>query len=147
MDEDEVALGPISYLVVEFPEANLTGEGLRELVSLTERGIIRVLDLAFVIKDASGSVTAVDISDLDGDGQLDLTVFEGASSDLLDAEDLTEAGGVIGTNSAAAVLVFENTWAAPFVGALRRNGAELVATGYIPLSDVSEALDLAEAVG
>ena len=94
-DGDEVTLGPISYLVVEFPQARLTGEGMQELIRLTERGIIRVLDLVFVMKDADGIVTAVEITDLDGDGELDLAVFEGASSDLLGADDLDEAGGAI----------------------------------------------------
>ena len=144
-DGDEVTLGPISYLVVEFPQARLTGEGMAELVRLTELGIIRVLDLVFVMKDADGVVTAVEITDLDGDGELDLAVFEGASSDLLGADDLEEAGGAIAANSAAAVLLFENTWAAPLAGALRRGGAELVAAGYVPLGDLAEALDLAEA--
>lgn len=144
-DGDEVTLGPISYLVVEFPQARLTGEGMAELVRLTELGIIRVLDLVFVMKDAAGVITAVEITDLDGDGELDLAVFEGASSDLLGADDLEEAGGAISANSAAAVLLLENTWAASLTAALRRGGAELVAAGYVPLGDLAEALDLAEA--
>lgn len=144
---DEVELGPISYLVVEFPGAKLTGEGMKELLRLTERGVIRVLDLVFVMKEASGAVTAIEVTDLDDDGDLDLAVFKGASSDLLGADDLSEAGQVIGTNNAAAILLFENTWAVPFAQALRRNGAELVASGYVPLEQVSDALDVAEAAG
>ena len=144
---DEVELGPISYLVVEFPGARMTGEGLQELVRLTEQGTIRVLDLAFVMKGADGTVTALDISDIDGDGELDLMVFEGASSNLLGDDDLEEAGGALAAGSAAAVLLFENTWAEGLVHALRRSGAELVAAGYVPLDQLSEALDVAEAAG
>jgi hypothetical protein len=144
---DEVELGPISYLVVEFPGARMTGEGLQELVRLTEQGIIRVLDLAFVMKGADGTVTALDISDIDGDGELDLMVFEGASSNLLGDDDLEEAGGALAAGSAAAVLLFENTWAEGLVHALRGSGAELVAAGYVPLDQLTEALDLAEAAG
>ncbi|QBR94313.1 DUF1269 domain-containing protein [Nocardioides euryhalodurans] len=140
-------MGPISYLVVEFPGARMTGEGLQELVRLTEQGTVRVLDLAFVMKGADGTVTALDISDIDGDGELDLMVFEGASSDLLGPDDLEEAGGALAADSAAAVLLFENTWAAPMVSALRRSGAELVAAGYVPHDQLTEALDLAEAAG
>ena len=144
---DEVEWGPVGYLIVEFPGARLTGEGLQELVTLTERGTIRVLDLAFVLKQADGSMTALEIKDIDGDGELDLAVFEGASSNLLGERDLREAGDVLTDGSAAAILLYENRWAAPFVHALRRNGAELVAAGFIPLDDIAEALDATEAAG
>src|SRR5690349_11884052 len=120
---DNDALGPISYVIVEFPGNQMTGEGLPILVDLVDRGVIRILDLAFVTKDADGSVVAVDISDLDGDGELDLTVFEGASSGLLDESDLADAGPALEPGSSAAILVFENTWAAGFTQALRNGGA------------------------
>lgn len=141
---DEVEWGPVGFLVVEFPGARMTGEGLRELVTLTDQGIIRILDLAFVLKESDGSVTALELKDIDGDGELDLTVFEGASSDLLDEGDLRDAGAVLTDGSAAAVLLYENRWAAPFVSALRQGGAELVAAGFIPLDDIVEALDATE---
>lgn len=144
---DEIEMGPVDYLVVEFPENKTTGEGLPLLVDLVERGIIRILDLAFIRKEADGSVTAFEIADFDGDGTLDLAVFEGASSGLLDDSDLTEAGAVINAGSSAGILVFENRWAAPFIGALRRGGAELVASGRIPVEDLLGALDTAEAAG
>ncbi|HEX6149832.1 DUF6325 family protein [Nocardioides sp.] len=144
---DEVELGPISYLVVEFPGAKLTGKGMEELLRLTDQGIVRVLDLVFVMKEADGTVTLVEVTDLDHDGTLDLAVFQGASSDLLGADDLAEAGQAIEPNNAAAILLFANTWAAPFVRGLRQSGAQLVASGYVPLDRVAEALEIAEAKG
>ena len=142
---DEIELGPVDYLVVEFPGNKMTGEGLPLLVDLVERGIIRILDLVFVRKDADGSVHAFEIADFDADGTLDLAVFEGASSGLLDESDLSDAGTVIEAGSSAAILVFENRWAAPFIGALRRGGAQLVASGRIPVQDLLDALTTAEA--
>ena len=88
----------------------------------------------------------MEIADLDGDGQLDLAIFEGASSGILDENDVAEAGSVLSPGSSAGVVVFENTWAAPFVTALRESGAEVVASGRIPVDQIFEALDLAEAV-
>ncbi len=142
---DDIELGPVDYLVVEFPGNKMTGEGLPLLVDLVERGIIRILDLVFVRKDADGSVQAFEIADFDADGTLDLAVFEGASSGLLDESDLADAGTVIEAGSSAAILVFENRWAAPFVGALRRGGAQLIASGRIPVEDLLDALATAEA--
>lgn len=141
---DDIELGPVDYLVVEFPGNKMTGEGLPLLVDLVERGIIRILDLVFVRKDADGSVQAFEIADFDADGTLDLAVFEGASSGLLDESDLADAGTVIEAGSSAAILVFENRWAAPFVAALRRGGAQLVASGRIPVQDLLDALTTAE---
>ena len=135
------ALGPISYVIVEFPGNQMTGEGLPILVDLVEQGVIRILDLAFVTKDADGSITAIDISDLDGDGELDLTIFEGASSGLLDDSDLADAAPALEPGSSAAILVFENSWAAGFTQALRNGGAQLVAAGYIPQDVLLESLD------
>lgn len=145
---DDVEWGPVGYLVVEFPStATMTGEGLQELVTLADRGLIRILDLAFVVKRDDGSVTALAIDDLDRDGEFDLTIFEGASSALLDEDDLHRAGEVLAGGSTAAVLLYENSWAGPFVGALRRNGAELVAAGIIAQDDVVAALEATESAG
>jgi hypothetical protein len=146
MSED-LELGPIDYYVVEFPGSKMTGEGLPILVDLVDRGIIRILDLVFVRKEFDGSVTGLAIADLDGDGQLDLAVFEGASSGLLSDSDIKDAGGILEPGSSAGIIVLENRWAAPFVGAMRRSGAEVVATGRIPAQDVIDALEAAEAAG
>jgi hypothetical protein len=138
------AMGPIDYLVVEFPGNRMTGEGFPLLVDLVDRGLIRILDLTFIRKDADGSVTGLEIGDLTGDGELDLAVFEGASSGLLGQDDLVEAAAALEPGSSAGVLIYENLWAAPFAAALRRGGAELVASGRIPVPAVLAALDAAE---
>jgi len=141
--EDLDDVGPIDYMVVEFPGSRMTGEGLPMLVDLVDRGIIRVLDLLFVKKELDGSVNGALIADLDADGELDLSVFEGASSGLLGQDDIEEAGAVLEPGSAGGVLVYENRWAAPFAAALRRGGAQLVANGRIPV----QALLAAEEAG
>jgi len=142
--DDLQDLGPIDYLVVEFPGSKMTGEGLPLLVDLVDRGIIRILDLVFVKKELDGSVRGMAIADFDEDGQLDLAVFDGASSGLLAQEDLDEAGGVLEPGSSAGLLVYENRWAAPFASALRRGGAQVVASGRIPVQDLLATLDATE---
>ena len=144
MAEETSSLGPISYLVVEFPGSKMTGEGLPILVDLAQRGVIRILDLVFVAKGQDGSLGVIQLADLDRDGTLDLAVFEGASSGLVSQEDLADAAPVIEPGSSAAILIFENRWATSFVQALRRGGAELVAAGYIPQDDLVAALEAAE---
>lgn len=144
MAEGEAPLGPISYLVVEFKGNKMTGEGLPILVDLADKGIIRILDLAFLEKALDGSLRFLELSDIDADGTMDLAIFAGASSGMLDESDLSDAQGAIEAGSTAAVLIFENRWATDFVGALRRGGAELVAAGYIPQDDLVAALDATE---
>ena len=143
--EDLDDIGPIDYLVVEFPGSRMTGEGLPLLVDLVDRGIIRILDLVFVKKELDGSVRGMAIADFDKDGQLDLAVFEGASSGLLDQEDLEEAGRVLEPGSSAGLLIYENRWAAPFVAAVRRNGGVPIAFERIPAQDLIDALDALDA--
>jgi hypothetical protein len=144
MTENSSAMGPISYLIVEFPGNKMTGEGLPILMDYVERGLIRVLDLVFVTRDSDGSVRAVELRDIDRDGVLDVAMFEGVSSGLLDAADIGDAGSVIEPGSSAGVLIFENRWATDFTQALRRGGAELVAAGYIPQDDIVASLDAIE---
>ncbi len=139
---DDIEVGPVDYVVVQWPAGSPpTGEAFPYLVDLVDRGLIRILDLSFVEKDADGNIFAAEIGDFDLDGNPDLAVFQGASSGLLDEEDHLEAGQVVDPGSAAAILVYENTWAAPFATALRRGGAKLVGAGRIPINAIISALD------
>ncbi len=143
MDES-VEIGPIDYLLVEWPGRQPNGEVAPHLIDLVDRGLIRILDVAFVSKDEDGAVAGLEISDL-GDGAAALEVFEGASSGLISDDDLTEAAAALEPGTSAALLIFENAWAAPFVAAVRRSGGQLVASGRIPADDILAALDAAEA--
>ena len=141
MTGDELnEMGPIDYLIVEWPGRQPTGEALPHLIDLVDRGLIRVLDLAFIVKSEDGSVAALEIADL-GD---EIAAFEGASSGLLGDDDVEEAGNALEPGTSAALLVFENRWAAPFASAVRNSGGQLVASGRIPIQAVLAALDAAE---
>ncbi|MBN0044530.1 DUF1269 domain-containing protein [Streptomyces actuosus] len=136
-------MGPVDYLVVEFPGNRMTGEGLPLLVDLVDRGIIRLLDLVFVRKDEDGSVSVVELADL-GE-EVDLSVFSGVSSGLMGQEDIDEAGAVLEPGNSAALVIYENVWAAPLAQALRRSGAQLVAGGRVPVQALLASLEAAEA--
>ena len=143
---EEIVMGPIDYLIVEWPVGSPpNGEAFPHLLDLVDRGIIRILDMSFVEKDEGGNVLEIDIADFDGDGSNDLLVFAGASSGLLDEEDYAEAAAALEAGTAAAILVYENTWAAPFATALRKSGAQLVAAGRIPINALIATLDELEA--
>jgi hypothetical protein len=141
---DNDALGPISYVVVEFPGNKMTGEGFSILVDLVDRGLIRILDLRFVTRSTDGSVQFIDLQDIDHDGTFDVAVFDGVSSGLLDESDISDATSVIEPGSSAGILIFENRWATPFTQALRRGNAQLVAAGYIPHDLLAASLDATE---
>lgn len=142
---DDDVLGPIGYLIVEYSGNKFTGNAFNELLSLVDRGLIRVLDLRFVMRADDGSLAMMELSDVDADGQFDFGLFAGVSSGLLDESDLKEAANALDPNAAAAVMVYENRWAAPFVQALREAGANLVSAGYIPQDALVAALDAAGA--
>jgi hypothetical protein len=142
MSENETGHGPVDYLVVEWPpDTEPNGKGLDVLVDLTERGLIRVLDLAFVQKQDDGSIAGLALADIDGDGELDLLQFDGASSGVLDQGDIDEAGEALAPGASAAILVYENRWATPFANAVRASGAELVARGAVPIDALLATLD------
>ena len=141
--DDSTEMGPIDYLLVEWPGRQPNGEAAPYLVDLVDRGLIRILDLTFIAKDEDGTVAGLELSDL-GDGAAELSVFEGASSGLLSGDDVNEAAGAMEPGTSAALLVFENTWAGPFAAAVRRSGGQLVASGRIPVQAVLAALDAAE---
>jgi hypothetical protein len=134
-------LGPVDYLVVEFPagRSNFTGEMAAELVSLVDTGTIRVLDLLVLHKADDGTVEAFEIDDLD---ELDeLRVLEGGIAEILAAEDVAPLAAAMENGSTAGVLVWENSWAAPFASAARRAGGQLVATGRIPIQAILASLE------
>ena len=134
-------MGPIDYLCVEFPAGSLTGEALPRLVDLVDRRIIRVIDMQFLRRGRDGSVTVLDSGEVDAAG---LGVFHGAASDILGGDDLAEAAEVLEPGSTAVILVYENLWAAPLARALRREGAQLVAGGRIPVQALLATLDATE---
>ncbi len=141
-DADIEELGPIDYLVIEFPaDRPPDGSALPYLLDMVDRGIIRVLDFAFAQRDLDGNVAGVEMADLGMTGDVDVSLFASASTGLLDDDDIAEAGSVLEPGCSAAILVYENTWAAPFATALRRNGAQLVANGRIPIQAVLASLD------
>jgi hypothetical protein len=135
-------LGPIDYLVIEWPaDRQPDGSALPLLLDLVSNGTIRILDLAFIHREADGTTVGLNIADLDLQGEVDVTLFGEASSGLLGDDDLTEAGSALEPGCTAAVLVYENTWAGPFAVALRRGGAQLVANGRIPVQALLASLD------
>jgi hypothetical protein len=141
---DEV--GPIDIIVIGYPVGSpMTGEAAPILLDLVDRGIVRVLDVMFVKKDDDGTVSGFEARGLDDKHVGDFTVFEGASSGLLGEEDISSAGEVLEPGEGAAILVYENRWAAPFAAAVRRNGGQLLASQRIPVPDVIAALDAIEA--
>jgi uncharacterized protein DUF6325 len=141
-DEAE-PMGPISYLIVEFPGNKMTGEAFPALIDLVDQGLIRILDLRFVTRDDDGSIAAIALNELDS-GDFDITLFEGVSSGLLDQSDFDDAAAALEPGSSAGILIFENKWATTFVDALRRSDAQLVAAGYIPLAAIAASLDATE---
>jgi hypothetical protein len=133
-------MGPIDYLIVEWPDKQPTGSAAPLLVDLVDRGLIRVIDLVFIAKGDDGTVARLEISELGAE----LAVFDGASSGLISDDDVGEAGEALEPGTSAAVLVYENVWAAPFAAALRKSGAQLVSNGRIPVQAMIAALDAAD---
>lgn len=133
-------LGPIDYIVVEWTGKQPTGEALPHLIDLIDRGIVRLIDIVFITKDADGTVARLEINSLGAD----FAIFDGAATSLLDDSDLAEAAAIIDPGSSAAVVVWENAWAAPFATAVRNGGGQLVASGRIPVDALLEQLDAAD---
>jgi Family of unknown function (DUF6325) len=142
-DLDQV--GPVDYIVVAFPTDRMTGEAFPMLIDLVDRGIIRILDLVFLRKDEDGVVTTLSQVDLERMKVLEAALFDGATSGLLDHEDVAEAAAALDPGTAAGVLVYENVWATPFASAIRRSGGQLVASGHVPVQAVVAVLDALEA--
>lgn len=138
--------GPIDVVVIGYPpRAPMKGESIPLLLDLVEKGTIRVLDALFVRKEADGTFSGFDLADLDEDTAGDLTVFAGATTGLLDDDDVALTAAKIEPGSAAVMIVYENRWAAPFIAAVRRNGGVLVANQRIGVEELTRALEVAEA--
>jgi uncharacterized membrane protein len=132
--------GPVDFVLIEFPADRLTGEAGPALADLVERGLIRLFDLTIISKADDGSVEALELTDpLVGDGGF--AYFAGAQSGLIGDDDIREAAEAMTPGTVAALIVYENTWAVPFVGAVRNSGGELIASARIPAPDVMDALD------
>jgi len=144
-------LGPIDWIVVEFPGSRFNGEIAPELVALQDGGIIRILDLVIVKKDDDGAYEVFELADLEADEIGDLGVAEGELAMLLSKDDVDAIAAAIEPGSSAGILVWENTWAGPFGAAVRRSGGQLVANGRIPtqalLAAVEAEVEAAEAEG
>lgn len=134
-------LGPIDYIVVEFPagEANFTGEMIEELLKLVESGTIRVVDVLILLKDDDGTVDAMELSDVDDLG--DLRAIEAELAELLAEEDVEHLAAAMEPGSVAGVLIWENLWAAPFASAARRSGGQLIADGRIPIQAIIASIE------
>lgn len=135
--------GPIDFVLIEFPRDRLTGEAGRALMDLVERGIIRLYDLLVVSKDQDGTVEVLELSE-ETAGAAGFALFAGARSGLVDDDDVREAAAAMQPNTVAALIVYENTWAIPFVAAARDSGGELIASQRIPAPDVMAALEALE---
>jgi hypothetical protein len=139
-------LGPVDYMVVEFPAgaSNFTGEMTAELLSLVDSGTIRVIDVLILVKDADGSVEAMELSDIEELGELQ--VLETQLAELLAEEDVVNLAACMEPGSVAGVLVWENLWAAPFASAARRSGGQLIASGRIPIQAIMASIEADEAL-
>jgi hypothetical protein len=145
MADDIEEMGPIDYVVLEWPSGQPTGEAGPMIIDAHDRGIIRILDVAFMAKDENGDVASVELGALNGDGA-GLSDFEGASSGLIGQDELDDAAAVLAPGTLAAVLVWENRWAAPIASAIRRSGGQLVAAGHIPVQAILAQLEALEAL-
>ena len=139
------SLGPIDYLIVEFPAgaSSFTGEMAEELIALVDAGTIRVVDVLILTKNADGSVDAMELSEIEQLGPLQ--AVEAQLAEFLAAEDVEHLAAAIDPGSTAGVLIWENLWAAPFASAARRSGGQLIATGRIPIQAIIASIEADEA--
>ena len=133
-------MGPIDYVVIEWPGRQPTGEAAPLIIDLVDRGIIRVLDVAFMIKGDDGTIATIEAAEVGGE----FAVLDGASSGLIGDDELQDAAEVLEPGTSAAILVWENLWAAPLAVTLRRSGGQLVASGRIPIQAILASLDALE---
>jgi hypothetical protein len=137
--------GPIDFLVLEFKGKEFKGEVAAAIMDLVEQGIVRIFDLLVVMKEEDGSVSGFNLEDLSADSLGGFEVFAGARSGLVGEDDVNEVGQALEVGTIAALIVYENTWAIPFIRAARSVGGEVVASARIPAQDVMDALEALEA--
>ncbi len=139
-EENLDELGPVDYLIVEFPKdaANFTGEMARELVALVDQGTIRIIDLIVLVKNEDGSIDGMELEDLEDLGEL--RKLEAELAELLAEEDVVNLAAAMDPGSTAGVIVYENVWAAPFASAARHAGGQLIANGRIPMQAIIAAI-------
>jgi hypothetical protein len=135
--------GPVDFVLLEFPRDRLTGEAGKALMDLVEQGVIRLYDLMVITKDTDGSVEVLELTDPTS-ASGGFAYFAGARSGLLGDDDVGEAAGAMQSGTVAALIVYENTWAIPFVAAALEAGGELIASARIPAPDVMAALEALE---
>ena len=146
MEAHNEEFGPVDIVVIAYPaDAPMTGEAIPIVMDLVERGIIRILDVLFVMQNEDGTVSGFEAQDLEAGKAGDFKVFEGASTGLLGEDDAATAAAAIEPGSAAVLIAYENRWAAPFAAAVRRNGGVVVDNQRIPVEDLIRALDAVEA--
>jgi len=143
--EPNDVIGPVDFLILEFDPARATGEAAEAMLDLVERGIVRIWDLVIVEKQADGTFAGVDIVDISADGVGGFAAFSGARSGLLGDDDIAEAAKAMEPGTMAALLVYENAWAVPFVRAAMNMDAQVIASARIPADEIMAALDALEA--
>ena len=141
-DDDDLA--PVDFLAIEFPDGRLTAPGFEQLLSLADQGVIEILDMEFIVKDADGHSKKVDVWEFAVPEGVDLTAWAGASSGLLDDSDVDEISAAMQPGSVAVVVIYENRWVLGLVDSWRRDGARLIAEGGVSAADIVAALDATE---
>jgi Family of unknown function (DUF6325) len=141
---DGDALGPVDFLAIEFPGGRLTSPGFEQLLALANQGVVEILDMEFITKDADGKSKKVDVWEFAVPKHVDLSAWAGASSGLLDDSDIGKISAAMQSGSVAVVVSYENRWALGLVDAWRRDGARLIASGGLSADDIVAALDASE---
>ena len=142
--ESDDQLAPVDFLAIEFPDGRLTSAGFEQLLSLADQGVIYILDMEFIAKDADGTSKKVDVWEFAAPEGVDLSAWAGASSGLLDDSDVGEISATMQPGSVAVVVIYENRWVLGVVDAWRRDGAQLIAEGGLSADNIVAALDATE---
>jgi uncharacterized protein DUF6325 len=137
-------LGPVDFLAIEFPGGRLTAAGFEQLLSLADQGVVDILDMEFITKDAYGNSKKVDVWEFAVPSGVDLSAWAGASSGLLDDSDVGQISAAMQPGSVAVVVIYENRWVLGLVDAWRRDGARMIASGGLSADEIVAALDAAE---